>query len=126
VSELLSPDSVRLPKFWNSLQQVYIDLYGSRLATVAAIQGHAPAAGCFLAMACDYRVMFAGGVNSDTKKKHVPTIGLNETRLGIAGEGSTPVWICLCEVFHKCLKFEFSGIDATYFLCPCLFSISLQ
>lgn len=89
VSELLSPDSVRLPKFWNSLQQVYIDLYGSRLATVAAIQGHAPAAGCFLAMACDYRVMFAGGVNSDTKKKHVPTIGLNETRLGIAA----PSWM---------------------------------
>jgi len=62
------------------LQQLYIDLYSSRLATVAAVQGHAPAAGCFLAMACDYRIMSAG----DGKK--VPTIGLNETRLGIAGE----------------------------------------
>lgn len=62
------------------MQQLYIDLYSSRLATVAAVQGHAPAAGCFLAMACDYRIMSAG----DGKK--VPTIGLNETRLGIAGE----------------------------------------
>ena len=86
VSELLAPDADRLPKFWNSLQQVYLDLYGTRLATIAAIQGHAPAAGCMLAMACDYRVMYAGdsGDNGDKKKKHVPTIGLNETQLGIA------------------------------------------
>ena len=89
ITELVTPDKDRLPKFWNSLQQVYIDLYGSRLATVAAIQGHAPAAGCFLAMACDYRVMFAGSINSETKKKHVPTIGLNETQLGIAA----PPWM---------------------------------
>lgn len=89
ISELVSPDKDRLPKFWNSLQQVYIDLYGSRLATVAAIQGHAPAAGCFLAMACDYRVMSAGDINSETKKKHIPTIGLNETKLGI----SAPSWM---------------------------------
>jgi len=87
VAELIAPDAYRLPKFWNSLQQVYLDLYGSRLATVACLQGHAPAAGCFLAMACDYRVMYAGGVSGD--KKHVPTIGLNETQLGIAA----PPWM---------------------------------
>jgi 3,2-trans-enoyl-CoA isomerase len=93
VSELISPNSDRLPKFWNSLQQLYLDLYGSRLAIVAAIQGHAPAAGCFLAMACDYRIMSGGdtgggggGADSDMKKRFVPTIGLNETQLGIAGE----------------------------------------
>mmetsp|Transcript_20795 Transcript_20795/g.35708 ORF Transcript_20795/g.35708 Transcript_20795/m.35708 type:complete len:336 (-) Transcript_20795:1334-2341(-) len=87
VSELVSPDMDRLPQFWNSLQQIYIDLYGSRLATVAAIRGHAPAAGCFLAMACDYRVMSAGWQAG--KKNHVPTIGLNETKLGIAA----PSWM---------------------------------
>ena len=92
VSELVSPNPDRLPKFWNSLQQLYLDLYGSRLAVVAAIQGHAPAAGCFLAMACDYRIMSSGEDNSgdggggDMKKRFVPTIGLNETQLGIAGE----------------------------------------
>lgn len=66
---------------------MYIDLYGSRLATVAAIQGHAPAAGCFLAMACDYRAMSAGGLVGGKKK--IPTIGLNETQLGIAA----PPWM---------------------------------
>ncbi len=92
VSELISPNPDRLPKFWSSLQQLYLDLYGSRLAIVAAIHGHAPAAGCFLAMACDYRIMSAGdngdgggGADSDMKKRFVPTIGLNETQLGIAG-----------------------------------------
>lgn len=87
LAELIAPDPDRLSKFWNSLQQVYIDLYGSRLATVSCLHGHAPAAGCFLAMACDYRVMYAGGdVNG---RKHVPTIGLNETQLGIAA----PPWM---------------------------------
>ena len=87
IAELIEPDPDRLPQFWNSLQQVYIDLYGSRLATVACLTGHAPAAGCFLAMACDYRVMYAGGdVNG---RKHYPTIGLNETQLGIAA----PPWM---------------------------------
>lgn len=85
--EIMSPDDQRLPRFWNSLQQVYIDLYGSRLAIIAAIQGHSPAAGCMLAMACDYRVMY-GGHNESTvdgkkRKNHIPTIGLNETQLGM-------------------------------------------
>lgn len=78
IAELVAPEADRLVRFWNSLQQVYIDLYGTRLATVAAMQGHAPAAGCLLALMCDYRVMSAGD------DKHVPTIGLNETKLGIA------------------------------------------
>lgn len=89
VSELVAPDEDRLPKFWNSLQQIFVDLYGSRLATVAAIDGHAPAAGCFLAMSCDYRVMSAGDAGDEGRKKHVPTIGLNETKLGIAA----PPWM---------------------------------
>jgi 3,2-trans-enoyl-CoA isomerase len=87
VAELINPDPDRLRQFWQSLQQVYVDLYGSRLATVACLHGHAPAAGCFLAMACDYRVMYAGGnING---RKHMPTIGLNETQLGIAA----PPWM---------------------------------
>mmetsp|Transcript_5591 Transcript_5591/g.12177 ORF Transcript_5591/g.12177 Transcript_5591/m.12177 type:complete len:334 (-) Transcript_5591:161-1162(-) len=87
ISELVSPDADRLPKFWNSLQQICIDLYGSRIGTVAAIQGHAPAAGCFLAMACDYRIMSTG--HDVGGKRVVPTIGMNETKLGIAA----PFWM---------------------------------
>lgn len=71
------PDVKRLRAFWMSFQQLYLDLYGSRLACIAAMQGHAPAAGCMLALSCDYRIMAA------TTESHKPTIGLNETKLGI-------------------------------------------
>lgn len=69
----------RLIDFWTSFQQLYLDLYGTRLATVAAIQGHAPAAGCMLALACDYRMMES---NSQAKRKI--KIGLNEAQFGIS------------------------------------------
>lgn len=104
----MKPNQDRLPKFWNSLQQLYLDLYGSRLAVVAAIQGHAPAAGCFLAMACDYRIMLGGDYCGDAgsnnnkddtppKRLFVPTIGLNETQLGIAGK-----LLRICSIYFFC------------------------
>eukprot|EP00804_Cyclotella_cryptica_P012833 CCRYP_010586-RA/>CCRYP_010586-RA protein AED:0.03 eAED:0.03 QI:660/1/1/1/1/1/2/107/188 len=46
-----------------------------------------------LAMACDYRIMYGGGegstVDGRKRKSHIPTIGLNETQLGIAA----PPWM---------------------------------
>ena len=57
IMELSNPDKSRLDQFWNSLQECFMNLYGSKLATIAAIEGSAPAAGCMLAMACDYRTM---------------------------------------------------------------------
>ncbi len=83
LTELYNPDKERLPKFWGSFQQLFLDLYGSRLAVIGAIEGHAPAAGCMLAMACDYRVM----ASSDGEKHG--TIGLNEAQFGIAA----PPWL---------------------------------
>jgi 3,2-trans-enoyl-CoA isomerase len=77
------PDMKRLIMFWSSVQDLYLDLYGSRLACIAAIQGHAPAAGCMLAMSCDYRIM------AETTETHRPTIGLNESKLGIVA----PPWL---------------------------------
>lgn len=67
--------------FWRSFQRVFLDLWSSPLATVAAIEGHAPAGGCLLATACDHRVMAS---DADA------TIGLSETRLGVA----VPYWMC--------------------------------
>lgn len=64
-------------EFWRNLQDVWIKLYGSPFPTAAAINGHAPAGGCFLAISCEYRVMLP---------KY--TIGLNETQLGIVA----PPW----------------------------------
>lgn len=80
MKEMYNPDHDRLNEFWTSFQQLFIDLYGSRLATIAAIEGHAPAAGCMLALSCDYRVMCADDSFS---------IGLNEAKFGIAA----PSWL---------------------------------
>ena len=85
LTELYDPDpNQRLPEFWRSFQQLYLDLYGSRLSTIAAINGHAPAAGCMIALSCDYRIMASGGTG-----KKIPTIGLNESRVGIVA----PPWL---------------------------------
>ncbi|KAI9911564.1 hypothetical protein PsorP6_009427 [Peronosclerospora sorghi] len=67
-----------LTKFWTALQDLYLRLYTTPLAAVAAIEGHSPAGGCLLAMCCDYRIMTSGK----------PMIGLNETQLGIVA----PTW----------------------------------
>jgi 3,2-trans-enoyl-CoA isomerase len=70
----------RLVQFWKSFQQLYLELYGCPLATVAAIEGHAVAGGCMVALSADYRVMAdAPGL----------TIGLNESKLGIVA----PPWL---------------------------------
>jgi 3,2-trans-enoyl-CoA isomerase len=84
--ELHNPqDPERLAACWHAFQQVFIDLYGSRLATVAAIEGHAPAAGCLLALSCDYRIM----ASSDHNAAGAGTIGLNETVFGLV----PPFWM---------------------------------
>ncbi|GAB9462743.1 3,2-trans-enoyl-coa isomerase, mitochondrial precursor [Globisporangium polare] len=78
ILEMYQPQPAKLSKFWTSLQDLFLRLYTTRLASVAAIEGHSPAGGCLLAMCCDYRIMTAGK----------PMIGLNETQLGIVA----PTW----------------------------------
>ncbi|XP_063623821.1 enoyl-CoA delta isomerase 1, mitochondrial-like [Cydia splendana] len=73
ITEMYKPDVQRLQQYGNNFQDVWIKLFGFPFATAAAINGHAPAGGCLLAMACEYRVMVSGKY----------TIGLNETALGI-------------------------------------------
>ncbi|XP_060068628.1 enoyl-CoA delta isomerase 1, mitochondrial-like [Ylistrum balloti] len=77
ILEMYQPDVERLQVFWRSLQDVWLRLYGSKMATIAAINGHSPAGGCLLATCCDYRIMAPNY-----------TIGLNETQLGIVA----PFW----------------------------------
>lgn len=77
IMEMYKPKVERMKEFWSTLQDVWFKLYGSPFATVAAINGHAPAGGCLLSMCCEYRVMCQNF-----------TIGLNETQLGIVA----PTW----------------------------------
>ncbi|KAJ7340270.1 hypothetical protein OS493_003002 [Desmophyllum pertusum] len=60
VKEIYKPDKKRLASFWTCFQRMWLRLYGSRLATMAAINGHALAGGCVLGLACDYRLMAEG------------------------------------------------------------------
>ena len=69
-------------RFWEVSNVFLARLYRSPLFTVAAIRGACPAAGCGIAMCCDYRIM--------SEKGH---IGLNEVALGI------PVPIYWTELF---------------------------
>lgn len=86
--ELYQPNETRVREFWKAVQQLYLDLYAAPQASIAAITGSAPAAGCMLAMACDYRIMASGG-----KIK----IGLNESQLGIVA----PPW--MADLMVKCV-----------------------
>ncbi|XP_007435979.1 enoyl-CoA delta isomerase 1, mitochondrial, partial [Python bivittatus] len=85
ITEMCGRSEERLAEFWRAVQELWILLYGSRLATVAAINGSSPAGGCLLALSCDYRIM------ADSRKY---IIGLNETRLGIVA----PFWFKDCLV----------------------------
>jgi len=78
IREMYKPEEERLRNFWYSLQGLWLQLYGSKMATVALINGHSPAGGCLLAISCDYRIMVGEKFR----------IGLNETQLGIVA----PYW----------------------------------
>ena len=67
-----------LARYWTAVQEMWLTLYMTPLATVASVGGHSPAGGCMLALSCDERVMVEGK----------PRIGLNETQLGIVA----PPW----------------------------------
>ncbi|EDW52321.1 enoyl-CoA delta isomerase 1, mitochondrial [Drosophila sechellia] len=78
IFEMYNTDVERLRTVWTELQNAWIALYGTTLPTAAAINGHAPAGGCLLATACEYRVMRPNFL-----------IGLNEAQLGIIA----PKWL---------------------------------
>ncbi len=65
--------------FWHLFCELFRRLAGTPLVTVAAIEGHAPAGGCVLALACDHRIMADGAYG----------IGLNEVMVGLP----VPHWL---------------------------------
>ncbi|XP_078047690.1 enoyl-CoA delta isomerase 1, mitochondrial [Augochlora pura] len=76
--ELYNRTENQLVEFWQTLQDTWLTLYGLEIPVATAINGASPAGGCLLAISTEYRVFVEG--------KH--TMGLNETRLGIA----VPTW----------------------------------
>ena len=73
VPHLVGLDAGALRDAWAGFIDAARALATSPVPVVAAINGHAPAGGCVLALCCDYRVMAAGDYR----------IGLNETQVGL-------------------------------------------
>jgi 3,2-trans-enoyl-CoA isomerase len=73
VVELYGYDETQMDQFWSEFGRLLRDMIAFPKPLIAAINGHAPAGGCVLAMCCDYRFMAEGQGR----------IGLNEIPVGI-------------------------------------------
>ncbi|KAL0891888.1 hypothetical protein ABMA27_015143 [Loxostege sticticalis] len=89
ITEMYNPNVERLTALWTSLQDLWATLYSAPYPTAVAINGHAPAGGCMMALCCEYRTMVSGRY----------TIGLNETAVGIP----VPEWLIgtMCKVISQ-------------------------
>lgn len=81
-AEVYKAEANAFRKFYYLFQEVNYQLFSAPFLTAAAINGHAPAGGCVMALTTDYRVM----VNNPDKPYR---IGLNESAIGLAA----PLWI---------------------------------
>lgn len=68
----------RFANYWNQFQQLFVTLHSLPVPFVSAINGHAAAAGCIIALASDYRVM----ARSHHAKKSQLSIGISAARYG--------------------------------------------
>jgi enoyl-CoA hydratase len=69
---LIGYDRPALQRFMLEFSDAFGALYGLRPPVVAAVNGHAVAGGCILALAADYRILRRGA-----------QIGLNEVKVGV-------------------------------------------
>ena len=89
LAEMHNKPASSVATFWGALQDVFVALYGTKLATVCALSGTSPAGGCFLATLCDWRV----GANDLPRA----VIGLNEAKFGLVAPGwfAAPLATCV-------------------------------
>lgn len=71
--DLFAQPRSHLELFWQHVQDLWLQLYSSRLPTIAAINGHCLAGGTILATACDYRVAAEGNYG----------IGVTAAKIGV-------------------------------------------
>ncbi|WGQ08076.1 enoyl-CoA hydratase/isomerase family protein [Pedobacter gandavensis] len=76
--ELYGYSEEEAESFWHLFLDFTANITAFRKPLVAAINGHSPAGGCVIALACDYRIMSEGKA----------IIGLNEVPVGIIVPGS--------------------------------------
>ncbi|ADC66047.1 Enoyl-CoA hydratase/isomerase [Ferroglobus placidus DSM 10642] len=74
VPKLIDYDKQLFKEFIRSFNLLCLEIYTMPKPTVAAVNGHAIAGGCILALCCDYRFMV----------KEKALIGLNEIKLGLS------------------------------------------
>jgi len=79
IREMAMANEASFARFWGEIQGLFLTLYPLEKPIVAAIEGSAPAGGCWLALQCDYRVLL------DEPRA---VMGLNEVQLGIVA----PPW----------------------------------
>merc|ERR1712113_983122 len=85
LTQVTNRSEAELREFWTAFESMWVALYSTPLATVAAINGACPALGAVLALSCDHRILL------DQEKNR---IGLNETALSM----TPPKWLGLmCE-----------------------------
>ena len=73
IPELIELSKKEFKIFYQSYNQLCLDLYSFPKPTIAALTGHAIAGGCILALCCDYRFIAEGR----------KLMGLNEVKLGV-------------------------------------------
>jgi 3,2-trans-enoyl-CoA isomerase len=71
--ELYNYTAAEAESFWHLFLNFIANITAFKKPLVAAVNGHSPAGGCVIALACDYRIMAEG--------KYI--IGLNEVPVGI-------------------------------------------
>ena len=71
--ELYSYSEEEAESFWHLFLKFTANIIAFKKPLIAAINGHSPAGGCVIALACDYRIMAEGQY----------IIGLNEVPVGI-------------------------------------------
>ncbi|UCE13525.1 MAG: enoyl-CoA hydratase/isomerase family protein [Candidatus Heimdallarchaeota archaeon] len=73
IPELFELERNDFKKYYQSFNQLCLELYTFPKPTIAALTGHAIAGGCIIALCCDYRYIAEGR----------KLMGLNEVKLGV-------------------------------------------
>lgn len=89
LNELYGISREKMVTFWHNLQDLWYQIYSSKLITVSVINGHCLAAGTLIAAACDYRIGIEGQYS----------VGVTAAKIGLVA----PPWFLtmLCHLMGR-------------------------